>query len=137
MPLLAPDTPGGAKKEGFKTRLYVSPKRRLFYSSLPVVDELLVTDDMSAILSDDGIVVPHGSFVAYLGLEAIENAKAKFFGNRRFLKWETTFELQDRASIGPEFRGLGGWLSQRTLSRMSSTSSGSRGGRGGEEAATS
>ncbi|WP_048147846.1 formate--phosphoribosylaminoimidazolecarboxamide ligase [Palaeococcus ferrophilus] len=87
----------GAKKEGFKTRLYVSPKRKPFYSSLPVVDELLVTDNMSAILDDDGIVVPHGSFVAYLGLEAIEKAKAKFFGNRRFLKWETTFELQDMA----------------------------------------
>ncbi|AHF81360.1 5-formaminoimidazole-4-carboxamide-1-(beta)-D-ribofuranosyl 5'-monophosphate synthetase [Thermococcus paralvinellae] len=25
----------GAKKEGFKTRLYVSPKRKNFYSSLP------------------------------------------------------------------------------------------------------
>ncbi|MDI3474792.1 MAG: 5-formaminoimidazole-4-carboxamide-(beta)-D-ribofuranosyl 5-monophosphate synthetase [Thermococcaceae archaeon] len=87
----------GAKKEGLETRLYVSPKRKPFYSSLPVVDELLVTDDMSAILDDDGIVVPHGSFVAYLGLEAIEKAKAKFFGNRRFLKWETTFELQDKA----------------------------------------
>lgn len=87
----------GAKKEGLKTRLYVSQKRKPFYSSLPIIDELLVTDDMSAILNDDGVVVPHGSFVAYLGLEAIEKAKARFFGNRRFLKWETTFELQDKA----------------------------------------
>jgi len=87
----------GAKREGLKTRLYVSPKRKAFYSSLPIVDELIVTEDMSAILEDDGIVIPHGSFVAYLGLDAIEKAKARFFGNRRFLKWETTFELQDRA----------------------------------------
>ncbi|MBP1913053.1 formate--phosphoribosylaminoimidazolecarboxamide ligase [Thermococcus stetteri] len=87
----------GAKKEGLETRLYVSPKRKPFYSSIPVVDELVVTEKMSAILNDDGIVVPHGSFVAYLGLEAIENARARFFGNKRFLKWETTFELQDRA----------------------------------------
>lgn len=87
----------GAKEEGFRTRLYVKPERKAFYASTGLADELVTTKDMSAILNDDGIIVPHGSFVAYLGLEAIENAEARFFGNRRFLKWETTFELQDRA----------------------------------------
>lgn len=87
----------GAKDEGFKTRLYVKPGRKVFYSSTRLADELVVTEDMGAVLEDDGIVVPHGSFVAYLGLRAIENARAKFFGNKRFLKWETTFELQDKA----------------------------------------
>ncbi|EHR78931.1 5-formaminoimidazole-4-carboxamide-1-(beta)-D-ribofuranosyl 5'-monophosphate synthetase [Thermococcus litoralis DSM 5473] len=87
----------GAKKEGFKTRLYVSPKRKNFYSSLPIIDELIVTPDMKAILDDDGIIVPHGSFVAYLGIEAIEKSKGKFFGNKRFLKWETKFNLVDKA----------------------------------------
>lgn len=87
----------GAKEEGFRTRLYVKPERRAFYASTRLVDELVVTEDMGAILDDDGIVIPHGSFVAYLGLEGIERARAKFFGNKRFLKWETTFELQDRA----------------------------------------
>ncbi|ACS33769.1 formate--phosphoribosylaminoimidazolecarboxamide ligase [Thermococcus gammatolerans] len=87
----------GAKDEGFRTRLYVKPERRAFYASTRLTDELVVTEDMSAILKDDGIVIPHGSFVAYLGLERIEKAKARFFGNKRFLKWETTFELQDKA----------------------------------------
>lgn len=87
----------GAKKEGFKTRLYVSPKRKSFYASLPLVDELKVTEDMGEILRDDGIIVPHGSFVAYLGIENIERSKAKFFGNKRFLKWETKFELVNKA----------------------------------------
>ncbi len=87
----------GAKREGFRTRLYAKPGRKAFYSSIPLVDEIIVTENMREVLGDDGIIVPHGSFVAYLGLEAIENARAKFFGNRRFLKWETTFELQDRA----------------------------------------
>jgi len=87
----------GAKDEGFRTRLYVKPERKAFYASTRLADELVVTEDMDAILDDDGIVIPHGSFVAYLGLERIERAKAKFFGNRRFLKWETSFELQDKA----------------------------------------
>ncbi|AEK72301.1 5-formaminoimidazole-4-carboxamide-1-(beta)-D-ribofuranosyl 5'-monophosphate synthetase [Thermococcus sp. 4557] len=87
----------GAKKEGFRTRLYVKPNRKAFYSSIPLVDEIVVTENMREVLGDDGIVVPHGSFVAYLGIEAIEKAETKFFGNRRFLKWETSFELQDRA----------------------------------------
>lgn len=87
----------GAKKEGFKTRLYVSPKRKSFYASLPLVDELRVTEDMSKIIYDEGIIVPHGSFVAYLGIENIERSKAKFFGNKRFLKWETKFELVNKA----------------------------------------
>ncbi len=87
----------GAKDEGLKTRLYMKPGRKAFYASTRLADELVVAENMSVILDDDGIVVPHGSFVAYLGLEAIERAKARFFGNRRFLKWETTFELQDKA----------------------------------------
>jgi 5-formaminoimidazole-4-carboxamide-1-(beta)-D-ribofuranosyl 5'-monophosphate synthetase len=87
----------GAKKEGFKTRLYVSPKRKPFYASLPLLDELRVTEDMSKILYDEGIIIPHGSFVAYLGIENIERSKAKFFGNKRFLKWETKFELVNKA----------------------------------------
>ena len=87
----------GAKREGFKTRLYASPKRKNFYASLPVVDELIVADDMNEILSDEGIIIPHGSFVAYLGLDAIEKSEARFFGNKRFLKWETKFELVDKA----------------------------------------
>ncbi|NJE00994.1 formate--phosphoribosylaminoimidazolecarboxamide ligase [Thermococcus sp. JdF3] len=87
----------GAKDEGFRTRLYVKPERRAFYASTRLADELIVTEDMGAILEDDGIVIPHGSFVAYLGPEGIEKAKARFFGNKRFLKWETAFELQDRA----------------------------------------
>ncbi|NJE48636.1 formate--phosphoribosylaminoimidazolecarboxamide ligase [Thermococcus sp. 9N3] len=87
----------GAKDEVFRTRLYVKPERKAFYASTRLADELVVTEDMGVILEDDGIVIPHGSFVAYLGLERIERAKAKFFGNRRFLKWETNFELQDKA----------------------------------------
>jgi len=87
----------GAKREGFKTRLYASPKRGKFYASLPAVDELIVVDDMKEILSDEGIIIPHGSFVAYLGLDAIEKSEARFFGNKRFLKWETKFELVDKA----------------------------------------
>ncbi|MEO2152035.1 MAG: formate--phosphoribosylaminoimidazolecarboxamide ligase, partial [Thermococcus sp.] len=87
----------GAKEEGFRTRLYVKPDRRAFYASTRLADELIVTEDMGVILDDGGIVIPHGSFVAYLGLEGIEKAKARFFGNKRFLKWETTFELQDKA----------------------------------------
>ncbi|AIF68575.1 5-formaminoimidazole-4-carboxamide-1-(beta)-D-ribofuranosyl 5'-monophosphate synthetase [Palaeococcus pacificus DY20341] len=87
----------GANREGFKTRLYASPKRKNFYASLPVVDELIVADDLKEILSDEGIIIPHGSFVAYLGLDAIENSEARFFGNKRFLKWETKFELVDKA----------------------------------------
>ncbi|WP_297438161.1 formate--phosphoribosylaminoimidazolecarboxamide ligase [Thermococcus sp.] len=86
----------GAKREGFRTRLYVKPSRKAFYSSIPPVDEIIVTENMREVLGDDGIIVPHGSFVAYLGIGVIEKAKAKFFGNKRFLKWETSFELQDR-----------------------------------------
>ncbi|MDV3103524.1 formate--phosphoribosylaminoimidazolecarboxamide ligase [Thermococcus waiotapuensis] len=87
----------GAKDEGLRTRLYVKPGKKAFYASTRLVDELIVTEKIDTILDDDGIVIPHGSFVAYLGLEAIERAKARFFGNRRFLRWETSFELQDRA----------------------------------------
>ena len=40
------------------------------------------------------IIVPHGSFVAYLSLEEHKKMTIPYFGNKAVLDWEASRELQ-------------------------------------------
>jgi len=40
------------------------------------------------------IIVPHGSFVAYLSLEQHKKMTVPYFGNKAVLDWEASRELQ-------------------------------------------
>src|SRR3990167_8800106 len=40
------------------------------------------------------IIIPHGSFVAYLGLAENKNMKVPYFGNKNVLDWEADRNLQ-------------------------------------------
>jgi 5-formaminoimidazole-4-carboxamide-1-(beta)-D-ribofuranosyl 5'-monophosphate synthetase len=42
----------------------------------------------------NAVVVPHGSFVEYLGMEKNKKMKAKYFGNKHILDWETDRDKQ-------------------------------------------
>jgi 5-formaminoimidazole-4-carboxamide-1-(beta)-D-ribofuranosyl 5'-monophosphate synthetase len=89
----------GAKQEGFKTLgIVVGKERRKFYDAFPLgkPDEFLIVDDYKQILNytDDlkeknVIVIPHGSFVEYLGAEKFLTLDLPTFGNRNVLIWES------------------------------------------------
>jgi 5-formaminoimidazole-4-carboxamide-1-(beta)-D-ribofuranosyl 5'-monophosphate synthetase len=94
----------GAKDEGFRT-VCVCPKDRAFiYKRFPVADEIIFVDNFSDILKSEiqerlrslnTILVPHGSFNAYIKMESLLNdLYIPFFGNRRLLMWETDREKQ-------------------------------------------
>jgi len=89
----------GARKEGFKTLgIAVGKERKKFYDAFPLgrPDDFLVVDDYKEILKrtdelkeKNVVVVPHGSFVEYLGATNFLKLGLPTFGNRDVLVWES------------------------------------------------
>ncbi|HMK54981.1 MAG TPA: formate--phosphoribosylaminoimidazolecarboxamide ligase [Methanobacteriaceae archaeon] len=94
----------GAKEEGFKTAVVCEKGREVPYKRFKVADEFIMVDKFSDIVNEkvqeqlrdmNSVVVPHGSFVAYAGLDRIENDfNVPMFGNRDILRWESERDLE-------------------------------------------
>ncbi len=85
----------GAKNEGFKTIAVVTEKNSVFYKTFNFIDELILIKKFSdfpkiekKLIKKNAIIIPHGSFVAYLGFEENKNMKTLYFGNKDVLDWE-------------------------------------------------
>ena len=87
----------GAKEEGFKTLLISNIKRDKFYERFNLADDVLVVDDFKDILDDkaqktlnekNSILIPHGSFVEYIGGRELLKLNVPMFGNKKVLEWE-------------------------------------------------
>jgi len=88
----------GARKEGFKTLGISFKKQPKFYDAFPRAkpDEFMVLDEYEDIMDQcdelierNTIVVPHGSFVEYLGSQRFKELELPTFGNRHVLDWES------------------------------------------------
>jgi 5-formaminoimidazole-4-carboxamide-1-(beta)-D-ribofuranosyl 5'-monophosphate synthetase len=94
----------GAKDEGFKTILICLKKNVGFYKQWNLVDEFIIVDSYKDILSEkvqrelrsrNAVLIPHGSFVEYVGAEDIlEKLGVPMFGNRQVLVWEADRKKQ-------------------------------------------
>ncbi len=94
----------GAKEEGFKTVCIIIKGREKIYKYFDLVDEFIYIDDYNEILTDkvqdrlkelNSVIVPHGSFNAYLDQEGMEKEfKIPMIGNRGLNKWETSRQMQ-------------------------------------------
>ena len=88
----------GARKEDFKTLgISVGEKKRL-YDAFPLgkPDEFFIVKNYKDILKHteelrekNVIIIPHGSFVEYLGPDNFLNLKLPTFGNKKVLDWES------------------------------------------------
>ena len=88
----------GARKEGFKTLGIAVGEKKKFYDAFPLgrPDEFMMVDDYKEILDrteelkeKNVIVIPHGSFVEYLGADKFSTLDLPTFGNRNVLMWES------------------------------------------------
>jgi len=88
----------GARKEGLKTLGIVVGEKKKFYDAFPLgrPDEFMMVDDYKEILDrtdelreKNVIVIPHGSFVEYLGADKFSTLDLPTFGNRNVLMWES------------------------------------------------
>ena len=95
----------GAQEEGFRTLVIGTEDRVEMYQRFGVADirytlknvrELLDPQVQEELRELNVVLVPHGSFVAYLGTESIKNAlKIPMFGNRYLLPYESDRKLSE------------------------------------------
>lgn len=85
----------GAKDEGFRTLLITTPNRESFYQRFPFIDALMTVPAFAdfpkierRLKKQNVIIIPHGSFVAYLGMEGNKEMTLPYFGNKQVLDWE-------------------------------------------------
>lgn len=83
----------GAHDEGFKTLVIALKKQASFYQRFPFIDKIFTVNKFSEFPSLEKklrnvIVIPHGSFVAYLGMEGNKKMTLPYFGNKKVLDFE-------------------------------------------------
>jgi len=88
----------GARKEGMRTLGIAVGKEPRFYEAFPLAapDEFIVVDSWSdfpkiteELVERNAVVVPHGSFVEYLGAKEFAGLRLPTYGNRKVLEWES------------------------------------------------
>lgn len=91
----------GAKDEGFETIAICKKGFEEPYKSYNVADEILFVKEYTDILnkqqkfiSEKVIIVPHGSFIAYMGYKNVEKMKIPYFGNKKILHFESDRTLE-------------------------------------------
>ena len=93
----------GARREGLKSIGIAFKEKPKFYNAFPLAkpDEFFIVDDYKKINENasyfhkkNAIIVPHGSFVEYLGTENFFNLNIPTFGNRKVLEWESDREKE-------------------------------------------
>ena len=86
----------GAKDEGFETVCICEKGRERPYQSYGVADQIILVDKFKdffeieqQLIDQNAIVIPHGSFVAYLGHDKVKEIKAMHYGTKGILEWES------------------------------------------------
>jgi 5-formaminoimidazole-4-carboxamide-1-(beta)-D-ribofuranosyl 5'-monophosphate synthetase len=94
----------GARDEGFRTMVICKKDQAIIYEQFRVGDEIITLNEYTDVLDEDFqdklieknvIIIPHGSFVEYIGAQNIEDRMyVPMFGNRLVLNWESDREKQ-------------------------------------------
>lgn len=95
----------GAKEEGFKTVCICRESEVIVYKKFPLADEIIHVSEFSDLLKEDiqdklrklnTVLVPHGSFTAYLSTKQLTHSLlVPMFGNRQLLHFEAVREKQE------------------------------------------
>ncbi|HDM35684.1 MAG TPA: formate--phosphoribosylaminoimidazolecarboxamide ligase [Candidatus Syntrophoarchaeum butanivorans] len=103
----------GARKEGFRTLGIALKKPPKFYDAFPRAkpDDFMIVESYQEIsartnelIERDAIVIPHGSFVEYMGAERFKELEVPTFGNRKVLEWESDRRRERRWLEGAGLR---------------------------------
>lgn len=93
----------GAKDENFKTLVICLRGRKKPYQLFKVADEIITINSYQEFLKIDKklasqniVLIPHASLIAYLGYQKTEKLKMKYFGNKKILRWEANRKLEEK-----------------------------------------
>ncbi|MBU2213352.1 formate--phosphoribosylaminoimidazolecarboxamide ligase [Patescibacteria group bacterium] len=87
----------GAKDEGMRTLAICCKGRERPYKAYPVADEIITINSFDAwdekledeLIKRNAIVIPHGSFIAYMGHDRVQKMKVMYYGTKEILEWES------------------------------------------------
>jgi len=87
----------GARDEGMRNLVICKKGKERPYKSFPVADEMILLDDWKdwndqleeELKRRNAIVIPHGSYVAYLGPERVKHLTSMYYGTKEILEWES------------------------------------------------
>ncbi|MBI1934229.1 formate--phosphoribosylaminoimidazolecarboxamide ligase [Candidatus Peregrinibacteria bacterium] len=94
----------GARDEGMRNLVVCKRGKEQPYRNFGVADGILPVDDWTdwdlpleeELLRRNAIVIPHGSFVAYIGCERVLSMRPMYYGSKDILRWEADRRLQRR-----------------------------------------
>jgi len=91
----------GAKDEGFKTICICKNGQDGMYKHFGVADEILTVESFNdcleieeGLIKRNAILIPHGSFVSYMGWEKVQQCKVMHYGTKGILEWESDREKE-------------------------------------------
>jgi len=91
----------GAKDEGFQTIAVCKKDSVKPYKAFNVADEIILVDNFkdfpkieNELIKKNAIIIPHASFIAYTGVEAVEKLKVPYFGSKDILGHEANRDSQ-------------------------------------------
>lgn len=87
----------GARDEGMRNLVVCKRGKERPYEAYGVADEMMLVDDWSEwneeleaeLIKRNAIIIPHGSFIAYLGHERVKKMKTMYYGAKEILEWES------------------------------------------------
>ncbi|MBU0980290.1 MAG: formate--phosphoribosylaminoimidazolecarboxamide ligase [Nanoarchaeota archaeon] len=93
----------GARDEGFQNICVCRKDRVKPYKNFGVADEIITIDSYkdfpkveNELIKKKAIIIPHASFIEYVGIKYIEKLKVGYFGNKEILKWESDRRMEER-----------------------------------------
>ncbi len=91
----------GAQLEGFSTIAICLKGREKPYELFGVADKIITInsydefeDVQGELIEENAILIPHASFITYMGPRRIEKLNVPYFGNKKILKWESDRSLE-------------------------------------------
>ncbi|MFH1133817.1 MAG: formate--phosphoribosylaminoimidazolecarboxamide ligase [Nanoarchaeota archaeon] len=91
----------GARDEGFRNICVCTPDRVKVYKSFNVADDIITIPSYKdfmkveeTLLQKNAILIPHASFIEYIGTDAVDRLRVPYFGNKGILAWESDREKQ-------------------------------------------
>jgi 5-formaminoimidazole-4-carboxamide-1-(beta)-D-ribofuranosyl 5'-monophosphate synthetase len=87
----------GARDEGIPNLVICKKGAEQPYKSYGIADEIITIDDWSSwdsaleeeLRKRNAIIIPHGSFIAYMGHDKVKEMDVMYYGTKEILEWES------------------------------------------------
>ncbi|KKW39569.1 5-formaminoimidazole-4-carboxamide-1-(beta)-D-ribofuranosyl 5'-monophosphate synthetase [Candidatus Peribacteria bacterium RIFOXYC2_FULL_55_14] len=92
----------GAQDEGMRSLVICKKGSEKPYESFGVADEILSVDDWTEwdekieeeLIRRNAIIIPHGSFIAYIGHDRVKEMQVMYYGTKEILQWESDRRME-------------------------------------------